>query len=47
MWELGRAVPDRKVNHVVDLVPPDEASEGETFELDDQDVGQTPQKQLL
>lgn len=39
--------PDREVHHVVDLVPPDEAPEGEAFELDDQDVGQTPQQQLL
>lgn len=40
-------LPDREVNHVVDLVPPDEAPEGEAFELDDQNVGQTPQQQLL
>lgn len=39
--------PDRKVDHVIDLVPPDEASEGETFELDDQNVRQTPQQELL
>ncbi len=40
-------LPDGKVNHVVDLIPPDEAPEGEAFELDDQNVGQTPQQQLL
>lgn len=39
--------PDGKVHHVVDLIPPDEAPEGEAFELNDQDVGQTPQQQLL
>lgn len=39
--------PDRKVNHVIDLIPPDEAPEGEAFELNDQNVGQTPQQQLL
>lgn len=43
----GGCSPDRKVNHVVDLVPPDEAPEGEAFELDDQDVGETPEQQLL
>lgn len=40
-------LPDRKVNHVVDLISPDEASEGEAFELDDQNVWQTPQQQLF
>lgn len=40
-------LPDRKVDHVVDLISPNEASEGEAFELDDQDVGETPQQQLL
>lgn len=40
-------LPDREVNHVVDLVPPDEAPEGEAFELDDQNVWQTPQQQLF
>lgn len=40
-------LPDGEVDHVVDLVPPDEAPEGEALELDDQDVGQTPQQQLL
>lgn len=40
-------LPDWEVDHVVDLVPPDEAPEGEAFELDDQNVGQTPQQQLL
>lgn len=39
--------PDRKVDHVVDLIPPDETPEGEAFELDDQNIWQTPQKQLL
>lgn len=41
------ASPDGEVHHVVDLVPPDEAPEGEALELDDQDVGQPPQEQLL
>lgn len=40
-------LPDGKIHHVVDLIPPDEAPEGEAFELDDQNVGQTPQQQLL
>lgn len=39
--------PDGKVDHVVDLIPPDETPEGEAFELNDQNIGQTPQKQLL
>lgn len=40
-------LPDREVNHVVDLISPDKAPEGEPFELDDQNVGQTPQQQLF
>lgn len=39
--------PDREVNHVVDLIPPDETPEGEAFELNDQNIGQAPQQQLL
>lgn len=39
--------PDREVHHVVDLVPPNKAAEGEALELDDEDVGQAPQHQLL
>lgn len=38
---------DGKVDHVIDLVSPDETPEGEAFKLDDQHIGQTPQKQLL
>lgn len=39
--------PDREVYHVIDLVPPNKATEGEALELDDEDVGQPPQHQLL
>lgn len=39
--------PDGEVHHVVDLVPPNKAAEGEALELDDEDVGQAPQHQLL
>lgn len=35
-------LPDGEVNHVIDLIPPDEASEGEAFELDDQNIGEAP-----
>ena len=42
-----RLSPDREVHHVVDLVPPNKAAEGEALELDDEDVGQPPQHQLL
>lgn len=44
---LKKCLPNREVDHVIDLIPPDEAPEGEAFELDDQNVGQTPQQQLL
>lgn len=39
--------PDGKVHHVIDLVPPNKAAEGEALELDNEDVGQPPQHQLL
>lgn len=42
-----RALPDGKINHVVDFIPPNEAPEGEALELDDEHVWQTPQQQLL
>lgn len=44
LWSI---IPDGEVDHVVDLVPPDEAPEGEAFQLDDQNVGKSPQQQLL
>lgn len=48
MTAAGREhLPDGKVDHVVDFVPPDEAPEGEALELDDEHVGQAPQQQLL
>lgn len=34
--------PDWEVDHVIDLVPPDKAAEGEALELDDENVGQAP-----
>lgn len=40
-------VPDGEIHHIVDLVPPDKAAEGEALELDDEDVGQAPQHELL
>lgn len=42
-----RLSPDGKVHHVIDLVPPNKAAEGEALELDNEDVGQPPQHQLL
>lgn len=39
---VPRLSPDRKVNHVIDLVPPNKAAEGEALELDDEDIGQPP-----
>lgn len=43
-WEH---LPDGKINHVIDFIPPDEAPEGEALELDNKHVWQTPQQQLL
>ena len=40
-------LPDRKVHHVIDFIPPDETPKGEAFQLDDQNIGQTPQQQLF
>lgn len=43
----SRLSPDGKVHHVIDLVSPNKAAEGEALELDNEDVGQPPQHQLL
>lgn len=40
-------LPDREIHHVVYLVSPDKAAEGEALELDDENVGQAPQHELL
>lgn len=40
-------IPNRKVNHVVYLIPPNEASKRKAFQLNDEHVRQTPKKQLL
>jgi len=44
---VPRLSPHGEVHHVVDLVPPNKAAEGEALELDDEDIGQPPQHQLL
>lgn len=46
--EMNKAIhlaitsPDWEIHHVVDLVSPNEATEGKALELYDKDVGQTP-----
>lgn len=40
-------LPDGKVNHVIDLVPPNKTSEGKALELDNKHIWQTPKQQLL
>ena len=40
-------VPDGKVDLVVNLVPPQKTAEGEALQLDREDLGQSPEAELL